>query len=84
MTTISVCQSCAMPMASAGDFGTNPGGSQNEEFCTYCVQEGSFTDHDATIESMVDVVAGFSELPEAEAKKVAFKSLIGLKRWQGN
>ena len=38
------CQSCGMPMSQdpAGG-GTNSDGSQNEQYCSYCYQNGEFT-----------------------------------------
>jgi hypothetical protein len=47
------CQSCGMPLRSDGDFGTNSDQSRNEEFCTYCYQNGAFTDKDITMDEMI-------------------------------
>ena len=43
-----ICQSCAMPMQNENDFGTNNEGSKNTDYCTYCYQNGYFTDEDIT------------------------------------
>ena len=84
MVTTPVCQSCAMPMEKAEDFGTNSSGSQNDEFCTHCYQQGSYTQPDATLDQMVGIVAGFMDMPEAEARDTARQSLSGLSRWSSN
>ena len=84
MVTTPVCQSCAMSMEKAEDFGTNSGGSRNDEFCTHCFQEGSYTQPDATLDQMVGIVAGFMDMPEAEAKNAARESLASLGRWSSN
>ena len=38
-----VCQSCGMPMPSDELLGTNADGSHNNDYCTYCFQQGKFT-----------------------------------------
>jgi hypothetical protein len=47
------CQSCGMPMKkdpSGG--GTNADGSNNTSYCSYCYQNGSFTQPDFTAKQM--------------------------------
>jgi len=40
------CQSCGMPMdKDSQKGGTNVDGSKNEEYCSYCYQNGEFTFH---------------------------------------
>ena len=83
MTTTVVCQSCAMPLAKAEDFGTEAGGARAEEYCTHCYQRGSFTAPDMTMAQMADVVAGFMEdMPKAQATEAALANLSGLGRWR--
>lgn len=36
------CQSCGMPLTNTNK-GTNADGSLNEDYCTYCYQNGKFT-----------------------------------------
>jgi hypothetical protein len=46
------CQSCGMPMAKDPQHGgTNPDGTQNELFCSFCYQNGSFS-FNGTVEEM--------------------------------
>ncbi len=47
-----VCQSCGMPMPSDELLGTNADGSKNNDYCTYCFQEGEFTE-DCTMDEMI-------------------------------
>ena len=82
MVSTQACQSCAMPLEKVGDFGTEAGGASSSEYCTHCYQGGSFTQPDITMDQMVDVVAGFMEMPEEQAKPAARAMLGGLKRWQ--
>ena len=82
------CQSCSMPMGEATDaeWGTNADGSKNNEYCSYCYQEGAFTD-DGTVEQMIETAAkGWSEqdpdVSYEEALSVCKESIPHLKRWQ--
>jgi transcriptional regulator with XRE-family HTH domain len=85
-----VCQSCAMPMADIGDFGTNEGGTANIEYCNHCYGDGAFT-HSRTIEEMVESNLRFLEefnaqngtsYSEDEARTILKMHLATLKRWQ--
>lgn len=81
-----LCQSCGMPLKEATDFGTEADGSQSEEYCTYCYQDGKFTNPDATLEEMIELVTPFMVssmgIAEEEAKKQVPALLPQLKRWQ--
>ena len=37
------CQSCGMPMQTAGDFGTEADGGASVDYCVYCYKNGAFT-----------------------------------------
>lgn len=80
-----MCQSCAMPMAKAEDFGTNDDKTQNDEYCTYCYRNGAFTS-DMTMEQMIDFCTGKMvsnmNMPEAQARDMMKNSIPQLKRWQ--
>jgi len=78
------CQSCGMPMVEDKDFGTNADISKNEDYCTYCYQNGSFNWPDATLEQMIDKLAEMSDkmgMKEEDARKMAQENLPKLKRW---
>ena len=83
------CQSCGMPLTE--DFkGTNADGSLNDDYCTYCYGDGSFT-NDMTMDEMIDHCLQFLDefnrdtgrdldIDDARAEmKTAFKEY---KRWK--
>jgi Putative zinc ribbon domain len=79
-----ICQSCAMPMAKEGDFGTMADGSKNEEYCRYCFQNGRFTSS-LTKAEMIEKLAGMSDkmgMTREEARKTAGEVISTLKRWR--
>ena len=64
------CQSCAMPLTSDSDCGTNADGSINHDYCRYCYQEGKFL-QDCTMDEMIEHCAQFIDddarfLPHAQ------------------
>jgi len=81
-----VCQSCAMPMNSPEEFGTNTDGSKSEEFCTFCFQNGMFTAPDITVREMIDKCASIltqqKAVPEEQARALIAKTIPDLKRWK--
>ncbi len=78
------CQSCAMPMQKPEDFGTNANGSQNQDYCRYCYQNGQFTTPNITMEQMIEKCASIMKqmnIPEAQIEQT--KTFIPmLKRWK--
>ena len=79
------CQSCGMPMKRdpAGG-GTEADGSKNLMFCSYCYQEGAFTEPDMTVDEMQAFV-------KAKMKEMGFPGFLGgfftrgipkLERWK--
>ena len=81
---MNLCQSCAMPLKKPEDFGTNQDGSENQEYCRYCFQNGAFTDPDMTMDEMLAKVTDIMQqmnIPKMFIEKV--KTIIPtLKRWQ--
>ncbi|MFZ5933085.1 MAG: zinc ribbon domain-containing protein [Patescibacteria group bacterium] len=78
------CQSCAMPMQKPEDFGVNADGSQNNEYCRYCFQNGKFTEPDITLEQMIEKCAGIMkqmQMPEGQIEQTK-KYIPMLKRWR--
>lgn len=49
------CQSCAMPLELHGEDvrGSEQDGTKSDYFCSYCYQNGQFTEPDITFEEMV-------------------------------
>lgn len=83
--SIPICQSCGMPMKEENDFGTNSDKSKNNEYCTYCFQNGAFTNPNISIEQMIKGVVGMMVkygTPEDQANKQAQTLIPTLKRWQ--
>ena len=81
-----ICQSCGMPLAEESFCGTNADGSKNEEYCTYCYKEGSFTEPDLTKEKMIEIGSEYlskeHNINPEEAKKIMEQVVGSLKRWQ--
>lgn len=48
-----MCQSCGMPLnKDPGGGGTEPDGSLSDTFCSFCYQDGVFTQPDFTVQEM--------------------------------
>lgn len=79
------CQSCGMPMAE-GFFGTNADGSESQEYCKFCWQNGEFTNPNQTLQQMIDLsVENMTQelkMPEPQARTLANEYIPKLKRWQ--
>jgi hypothetical protein len=50
------CNSCGRPVYK-GNFGTNEDGSENEDYCKDCFQNGEFTEPDINVNEMIIKVA---------------------------
>jgi len=48
------CQSCGMPIRE-DYFGTNADGSDSQEYCKFCWQNGHFTNPNQTLDQMVEL-----------------------------
>ena len=66
------------------DFGTEKDGSKSEDYCSYCYQDGEFTDN-RTMEEMIDFcvpkTAEATGMSEEEARKMSEEFFPKLKRW---
>ncbi|MFZ0449783.1 MAG: zinc ribbon domain-containing protein [Desulfatiglandaceae bacterium] len=80
------CQSCAMPMKKTELFGTRADGAKSEEYCTYCFQEGKFTEPDISMQEIIDrcvaIIGERNIMPEDEARDLMTKAIPTLKRWR--
>lgn len=83
------CQSCGMPLQKQEDYGTNPDGRRNEDYCCYCFENGAFT-MDCTMEEMINHCAQFvdewnkdSDVTYTKEEAIAQMKLYfpSLKRW---
>jgi len=53
------CQSCGMPMKKdPKQGGSNADGSKNKMYCSYCYENGEFTQPDITAKEMQEFVKG--------------------------
>ena len=81
-----ICQSCAMPMKREEDFGVNKDGTLNKEYCSFCFQEGRFTDEGITLQEKINklIKIGVSQfgMTEEQARIMAEQKLPDLKRWR--
>ncbi len=78
------CQSCSMPMMEPEDFGTNADGSQNDQYCHHCFENGRFTDPHITMEGMIEKCTALMKqmhVPEAEIEQTRV-FIPMLKRWK--
>ena len=55
MDQVVFCQSCGMPLESDDVKGTEKDGSKSECYCSYCYQNGGFT-QDITMDEMIEDV----------------------------
>ena len=73
-----------MPMSKRDDFGTHADGSQSNEFCRYCFENGRFTEPDITMEGMIEKCVNIMkqmQVPDAQIEQT--KAFIPmLKRWR--
>ena len=81
-----LCQSCAMPIDKAELFGTNKDGTRSNEYCTYCFQNGKFTEPELTMQKMIDKCVSLmvqkNIMAEADARELMAGTIPNLKRWK--
>lgn len=67
-------------------FGTNANGVRSEEFCSYCFQNGKFTEPEITLQDMINkcvkIMVQKNIMPERQAREFMMNTLPNLKRWQ--
>lgn len=86
MNESTICQSCGMPLNDPNLLGSELNGSQSNEYCKYCYEDGAFTQPNLTIEGMKEICLPFmkeSGMKEEEAKTILNNLLPNLKRWRG-
>lgn len=85
ITDMKFCQSCGMPMAPGVAYGTEEDGSESADYCSYCYQNGKFTDN-MTMEEMIDfctshMVEANPGMTAQQAKEQMLRFFPMLKRW---
>ena len=75
-----------MPMEKPDLFGTNTDGTRSNEYCTYCFQNGKFTEPEMTMRQMIDKCVGIMAqrniMAEKDARKLMAGTIPNLKRWK--
>ena len=76
-----------MPLSeTAGNLGTNVDGSHTFEYCSFCFQNGEFTNPSQTLEEMiqssVDNMTADLNMPTEKAAELANSFIPTLKRWK--
>jgi hypothetical protein len=81
-----ICQSCAMPLTRADDFGTAADGSRVDDYCRFCYQNGAFVGHYTGPQQMIDqcvqIMGQRNLMPEAQARAMLSEVIPQLKRWR--
>jgi len=86
MTNMKFCQSCGMPMAPGVEYGTEEDGSKSTDYCSYCYQNGKFTD-EMTMEEMINfciphMAEANPNMSAEQAKEQMLRFFPMLKRWK--
>jgi CRISPR/Cas system-associated protein Cas10 (large subunit of type III CRISPR-Cas system) len=85
MEDIIRCQSCGMPLAD-GFFGTEKDQVENQEFCKFCYQDGSYLQPEISMQEMIDMSVNnmMSEqgYDESYSRELANQFIPTLKRWR--
>lgn len=78
------CQSCSMPLDNRELLGTEKDGSNSNEYCKYCYQNGAFINPNMTLKEMTSLVINQMEKMHIDSKTIdmAVSSLPHLKRWR--
>ncbi|OPZ70619.1 MAG: putative zinc ribbon domain protein [bacterium ADurb.Bin478] len=81
------CQSCGMPMVATNEsYGSNADGSESQDYCHYCFENGQFT-QDCSMAEMIEfcvphMASGNTGMSEDEARKMMFEVFPTFKRWR--
>ena len=84
---VRICQSCGMPLDKDPDRGgTNSDGNKSDKYCSFCFQNGKFTDEGITlkekIEKNIQIAVSRLNIPESKAREMAESLLPNLERWK--
>lgn len=79
-----ICQSCGLPIED-DRFGPNPDGTQSEDYCIRCYEDGEFNEPTIQMEDMIErsarKMAEDMQISEDDAKRKLEKLFPTLKRW---
>ena len=84
--TFLCCQSCGMPLANdPHNGGTNKDTSKSGKYCSFCYQDGRFTDEGITLEEKIEknirIAVSKMNMQESAARAMAESILPKLERW---
>ena len=84
---INICQSCGMPLEmDPNKGGTNTDQSKSDKYCSFCYQDGKFTDEGITLKEKIEKNIGIAvtrmSIPENKARQMAESILPNLERWK--
>lgn len=83
---IPLCGSCGMPLLRDEDAGTEADRTRSTAYCTYCYQNGRFTEPDLTREQAIGkyapMMAKNLDIPLEKAQEMVRQYLSTLPRWQ--
>jgi hypothetical protein len=81
-----LCQSCAWPIESPAERGTDALGARIDDYCVYCFHKGALTEPDLSREEMIERVADHlmkhDQLPHMQAREAAETLVSSLARWK--
>ncbi|MEI6141388.1 MAG: zinc ribbon domain-containing protein [Mariniphaga sp.] len=82
-----ICQSCGMPLdKDPKQGGTNADQSKSIQYCSFCYQDGKFTDEGITLQEKIDknvrIAVARLNIPEEKARQLAESILPFLGRWK--
>lgn len=84
---VKICQSCGMPLDNdPKKGGTNLDGNISDKYCSFCFQNGKFTDEGISlqekIEKNIQIAVSRLNIPESKAREMAESLLPNLERWK--
>ena len=80
------CQSCAFPLKTSEDKGTEVDGTRCDEYCKYCYEAGEFIAPEITMKEMIELslstTANELEITIEEARTYLKSLFPTLQRWR--
>jgi hypothetical protein len=82
-----ICQSCGMPIShDPKGGGTNSDKTISKKFCSYCFQNGKFTDEGISLQEKIDkniqISVSKMDISETSARAMAEFVIPNLERWK--
>lgn len=81
-----ICQSCASPLKTLDDKGTETDGTRNNDYCSGCYEAGEFTEPEITMKEMIEqsisTTANTLDITIEEARTYLKSLFPTLQRWR--